>query len=123
MSLSFGALKVFDVLLIKSQAIYILSTTGETDRYKAIVRAISTYIMAKGCKAEFDPKKLIESIRPNMMNGLREKSAEGIIEDVFGYFEKNNIEIIKDPTREDTWSSLSPSLYAVGTNTKKPWIY
>lgn len=124
MSLSFGELKVFDIQLIKSQAIYILSTTGELDRYKAMLKSITTYVAAKGYQIEFDQKDLLEKIKPSMRNQLRDQSADQIIEAIFKYFETNKIEYVKDLTREDTWSSLTPSLYAVGMNiNKKSWVY
>lgn len=121
MGIAFQDLSEWDLGIIKHLAVEILINTKETNRYVALTDSVVGCILAKGFSFQVDSKILIKTISKNLDDHTNQsQTADEIISLIFEYLKSNNIVIIKDETREATWSKKpSPSKYEPYY---KPWM-
>lgn len=110
MSLKFEDLSTWDIGLIKSYAIDILVNTRETNRYVALTDSVLSCINSKGYNLSCT-SNLLKDISKSLSDTSESNySSDEIIYLIFEYLKSNNIVIIKDETREPTWSRVPKPL-------------
>lgn len=126
MEISFKNLSVWDLGIIKHLAIDLLKTTKINDRYVALTETVIGCIKAKGFNILYDEKSLIQNISKSFTRDrevhstYKPRSSYEVIYSIFEYLKSNNIVIIKDETREVTWSKEPRPLEYIPYY--KPWM-
>lgn len=120
-------LTVFDINLIKNNAIELLTKTKITDRYIALCESIVSCVYSKGFNLSPYPNMLVSTMARDLRIKLNDTknviSSDDIIKEVFIYLQAQNIVFIKDDSREPTWSTPSRLWYTDVVSYKKPWVY
>lgn len=125
----FKDLSLYDLNLIKSNAIDMLVLTKVSCRYEALVECTLACIYYKAYKITPYPDKLRADLIQtctrdwDATRALKELDAIGVIEFIFKYLADNNLIIEKDESREPLWNGLTPGVYTAYHNPKKPWQY
>lgn len=109
--------------MIRDNAITTLVQTTITNRYEAVVIGVLSCIHAKAYNLSETPKDLIKNLAREFRADGKE-TPEDVILMVFDLLTKYNIKIIKDETREATWSTPSKGWYLPDNRgPKKSWMF
>jgi hypothetical protein len=122
--ISFEDLTVFDLNLIRSNAVYILNSSAEYCRYSALTESVLLCVSSKGFNLANPPTNLKKLVISEITPGYRDpesQSSEELIKRIFNFI-KLRTEIIKDKNREPTWSTPKPSWYIAYDDYRKPKI-
>lgn len=122
--ISFKDLTVFDLNLIKSNAVHILINTKTNDRYVALANSVISCVKSKGFNIKDESKDLSSQLVVHVAPVWKERDkvldAEGVIELMFEFLTPLTI---KDETRIPTWSTPKSAWYTQYDNRKKPWQF
>lgn len=122
--MKFEDLSQWDLNLIKSNGVALYVNTAASDRYQILAEVTLSCIRAKGYNLSSEPKNLVKKIAMAIApSGFKSNShsAEDLIRLVFEFLLDQKIDIIKDDTREATWSTPKASWHTPSDNYKKPW--
>lgn len=126
--MTFEDLSVFDLNLIKSNAVNMLVTTRISCRYEALTEAVLNCLYAKGFTLDPYPETLfrdtIKEITPvsyGFHSSVKSEPADVVIQEIFQYFNKLGISIKKDETKQPTWSTVP--VQSNEKPPKKPWVF
>lgn len=119
-------LSVFDLNLIKSNAAYFMISKKGWNRYNCLSEAVLDCIRSKGFNLSnpVDIKWLSTNLEPAWTFGIQSTtpSSDELILKIFNILIQNNVVILKDETREPTWSKLTDRHYNKYDDLKKPWV-
>jgi hypothetical protein len=127
--MTFEDLSQWDLDLIKSVGVAMFATTSRVDRFEILTESTLRCIQAKGFdilpKVKDLTKEISQAIPPKQSYGSAtyNPTATEIIAEVFNYLRICKFEIIKDVSREPTWSSPKASWYANIETPKKSWQF
>lgn len=120
--MTFQDLSLWDLNLIKSNAIQIFSTTKCVNRCEALVESTLSCIYAKGFKVEPYPNDLRKDLIQKTSSLQGSIPANEIIEFIFKFISDFKLGIIKDENRSATWSTLRDAVFNKKPEYKKPWV-
>lgn len=123
--ISFEDLTVFDLNLIRSNAVDILNSSAGYCRYSALTESVLSCIASKGFNLTNPPENLKKLVILELTPGYRDtqsQSSEELIKRIFNFI-KLRTKIIKDESREPTWSTPKPSWYTSYDGYRKPWTF
>lgn len=118
--MKFEDLTVFDLNLIRSQAIHVY-VDKSVNRYEALFEVLSSCIHAKGFK--FDP--FFKDFKNKVLDAVDWRSAGSsleILKHMFDAIEKFS-SIVLNEGHVPTWPIPKDSWYNRVDSTKKPWVF
>lgn len=125
--MKFEDLTVFDLNLIKSQAIELLVFSRISNRYEALANVVISCINSKGYDLVDMPKDIVPKIVNHMTPGFgygstkSEDTPDEVVKKIIEFLEKHGTKFVLS-NREPTWSKPNSSWYTPYDNTKKPWV-
>lgn len=128
--MKFEDLTVFDLNLIKNNAVHILIETKVSNRYEALIMVVLSCVNSKGFNLKNQPKDLLKvmlsSFNQNVGYGYGSKddsrSADEVIKNIIDKLHELGIEFVKDESRKPTWSTPNDSWYTPYDTKKKSWV-
>ena len=122
--MEFEDLSQYDIELIKSLALGLLTNTKMNCRYEALTEETLACIYGKGFKIEPYPGKLSIAISNDLKSKGHNRTwaASEVVKEIFQVLKSLNVVITKDETREATWKNPGPKWYTPYANYKKPWV-
>jgi hypothetical protein len=127
--MKFEDLSIFDLNLIKSNAAQKMIAKQGWDRFAAICEAVLDCIYSKGFNLSGGPRDLqnyvTKALEPEWTFGIQKStlSSDDLIQKTFTVLKELNIDILKDETREATWSKLTDRHFNKYDDSKKPWMF
>lgn len=121
--MKFEELSQYDIDLIKSLAIGLLSNTKMGCRYDALSETVLGCIYSKGYKLVPYPDQLSKIVSDHLKTKSHQRQwpADDVIKEIFEYLHSQNIGFVLDESREVTWKGPRSSWYTSYAGTKKPW--
>lgn len=122
--MTFEDLSEYDLNLIRSLSIGLLTNTKMVCRYEAMTETVLGCIYSKGFKIQPYPDDLFVSISNTLKSRShgRQWPSQDVIKEIFIIITELKLEILKDETREATWVGPRASWYTPYVTYKKPWM-